>query len=125
MVFCPTARGPCQGRNNCPLWIRGRILYSDTKLLAAKLARFTFNFGNPPTPKSLTSEIREAFWQEQGLSNIQREVLIDRYLREKVNEVEQLAQQWIQSPGFHEKVLDEHRAKESSEPSEPHCKSPP
>ena len=106
-MFCPTAQGPCQGRSKCRLWIRGRILYTDTKLLAAKLARFTLSKENHSSPKTITSEIHDAFWKEQGLSNIQREVLLDRYLREKVIEVEQLAQQWIQSPGFHETILDE------------------
>ena len=75
----------------------------------------------------ITPEIQEAFWLEQGLPNIRREVLLDRYLREKVGEVEQLATQWIQSPGFHERILNEQRAqsKESSVPHTPHCKSPP
>ncbi len=124
VVFCSIAQGPCQGRTNCRLWIRGRIQNTDSKLLAAQLARFTLNLSNP---KALTPDVKEAFWQDQGIPNIQREILIDRYLREKVAEVEELAQQWIQSPGFHETVLDEKRAKakESSELHTPHCKSPP
>ena len=127
MVFCPTARGPCKGRANCRLWIRGRILYTDSKLLAAQLARWALQQTNLTPTKDLTPVIREGFWEDLGLPNIQREIVMDRYLREKVAEVEQLALQWIQSPGFHETILEEKRAKakESSAPHTPHCKSPP
>lgn len=128
MVFCPIARGPCQGRNNCRLWIRGRLLITDSKLLAAQLARYALD---QPTargnPRKLTSERSEGFWRDKGIPNIHREVLIDRYLRAKVNEVEAIAVQWLESPGFHETVLAEKlaKAKESAEPHTPHCKSPP
>lgn len=101
MVFCPIAHGPCQGRMNCRLWIRGRLLNTDSKLLAANLARFVLTYDNPGTDtKQLTQDLSTIFWQEQGLPNIQRETLIDRYLRAKVNEVESLAAKWLKSPGF-------------------------
>ncbi|MFW9984056.1 MAG: hypothetical protein ACFFCB_04925 [Candidatus Odinarchaeota archaeon] len=128
MVFCPIARGHCQGRTNCRLWIRGRLLNTDSKLLAAQLARYAFDQpaarGNP---RKLTSEQSEGFWRDKGIPNIRREILIDRYLRAKVNEVETIAVQWLESPGFHETVLAEKlaKAKESGEPHTPHCKSPP
>ena len=126
MFFCLTARGPCTGRANCRLWIRGRILYTDSKLLAAQLARFTLNQDYPKPPATISSQIREAFWQNQGIPNIRRETLIDRYLREKIAEVEILANKWIQSPGFHEITLDEKQAKikASSALQTQRCKSP-
>ena len=128
MVFCPIAQGHCQGRNNCRLWIRGRLLSTDSKLLAAQLARFAF--AQPTTrgnQRKLTPEQSEGFWNDKGIPNIHREVLIDRYLRAKVDEVETIAVQWLDSPGFHETVLAEKlaKAKESAEPHTPHCKSPP
>ena len=108
MVFCPIARGPCQGRNNCRLWIRGRLLNTDSKLLAAQLARYAINQsvarGNP---RKLTPEQSEGFWRDRGIPNIHREVLIDRYLRAKVDEVETIAVQWLESPGFHEVFFTE------------------
>lgn len=115
------------GRANCRLWIRGRILYTDSKLLAAQLARFALAWNNPKSPQMITTKIREAFWQNEGIPNIQHETIVDRYLREKVAEVEKLAHEWIQSPGFHETLLAEKPAKtkESSAPHTPHCKSPP
>lgn len=127
MVFCSIARGPCQGRANCRLWIRGRILNTDSKLLAVKLSRFILNQDTSTNPKTLTPELTKAFWQDQGIANIQREVIIDRYLREKVIEVEELATQWVQSSGFHEKVFVEKRAqaKESPAPHTPRYKSLP
>ncbi len=128
MVFCPIARGPCQGRTNCRIWIRGRLLSTDSKLLAAQLARFALD--QPPArgnPRKLTSEQSEDFWRDKGIPNIRREVIIDRYLKAKVNEVETIAVQWLESSGFYEAVLAERLAKtkESAEPHTPHCKSPP
>jgi hypothetical protein len=127
VVFCPTARGPCPGRANCRLWIRGRILYTDSKLLAAQLARFVLKKANPESSRTIPTKAREIFWQNQGIPNIQREIIIDRYLREKVNEVETLALNWIRSPGFRQAIIEDERAKtkESSAPHTPHCKSPP
>ncbi|MDO8124480.1 MAG: hypothetical protein Q6364_08895 [Candidatus Hermodarchaeota archaeon] len=128
MVFCSIARGPCQGRTNCRLWIRGRLLCTDSKLLAAQLARYVIDQpiarGNP---RKLSSEQSEGFWRDKGIPNIHREILIDRYLRAKVDEVETIAAQWLESPGFHEAVLAKKLAKvkESAEPHTPHCKSPP
>ena len=127
MVFCPIAQGPCQGRSNCRLWIRGRLLSTDSKLLAAQLARYAIDHptsrGNP---RKLTSDQSEVFWRDKGIPNIHREVLIDRYLRAKVDEVETIAVQWLESSGFHETVLAEKlaKAKESAEPHTPRCKSP-
>ena len=128
MVFCPIAQGPCQGRANCRLWIRGRLLSTDSKLLAAQLARYAIN---QPTargnPRKLTHRQSEGFWSDKGIPNIHREVLSDRYLKAKVNEVETIAVQWLESPGFHEAILAEKlaKAKESAEPHKPHYKSPP
>ncbi len=127
MVFCPNARGPCPGRVECKLWIRGRILYTDSKLLAAQLSRLIFDSDNPHPSLRLTPRILETFWKDQGIPNIQNVIVSDRYLREKVAEVEALAQLWIQSSGFHKKLLDEKQGKikASSELHKPHCKSPP
>ncbi|MFX1319136.1 MAG: hypothetical protein ACFE9D_01700 [Promethearchaeota archaeon] len=127
MVFCPTVHGPCIGRAKCRLWIRGRILYTDSKLLAAQLARFTLEQDNTNTPQPITPKIRDTFWQNQGIPNIQREIIVDRYLREKVIEVERLAEKWVQSPGFHKTILATYlnKPKESSAPHKQHCKSPP
>ncbi|MFX1301688.1 MAG: hypothetical protein ACFFAL_01610 [Promethearchaeota archaeon] len=127
MVFCPIARGPCQGRHNCRLWIRGRLLNTDSKLLAAQLARYAID---QPTargnPQKLASKQSEGFWRDKGIPNIHREILIDRYLRAKVNEVETLAVQWLESSGFHKAIFAEKlaKAKDSDEPHTPHCKSP-
>ena len=128
MVFCPIARGPCQGRTNCRLWIRGRLLSTDSKLLAAQLARYALDKSTTRgNPRKLTSEQSEGFWYDKGIPNIHREVHSDRYLKAKVDEVETIAIQWLESPGFHEAVLAEKlaKAKESAEPHTPHCKSPP
>ncbi|MFX0078995.1 MAG: hypothetical protein ACFE8O_07090 [Candidatus Hermodarchaeota archaeon] len=128
MAFCPIARGPCQGRTNCRLWIRGRLLITDSKLLAAQLARYAID---QPTdrrnPRKIIPEHSEDFWRDKGIPNIYREVLIDRYLKAKVTEVEAIAVQWLESPGFHEAVLAEKlaNAKQSDEPHTQHCKSPP
>ncbi|MFW9987011.1 MAG: hypothetical protein ACFFDJ_10660 [Candidatus Odinarchaeota archaeon] len=128
MVFCPFARGDCQGRVNCRIWIRGRIHNTDTKLLAAKLARFVLHQKpGPKNPQKLTPELTTAFWETQRISNISREVISDRYLREKVFEVEEIATQWLASPGFQESVIQETlaTAKEQVEPRTQRCKSPP
>jgi hypothetical protein len=127
VVFCPTARGPCVGRANCRLWIRGRIIYTDSKLLAAKLARFALEQDYTKAPHGITEEIRDTFWHNQGISNIQHEIIVDRYLREKVIEVEKLAKKWVQSPGFHATILSKNsdKTKESSELNGQRCKSPP
>lgn len=126
-MFCPTAGGHCQGRAKCRLWIRGRILYTDSKQLAAQLARNLLETTKTQPLLIIPQEAREAFWASQGLPDIQREILIDRYLREKVTEVETLASEWIQSPAFLESMLQIHseKIKESSEPRTPRCKSPP
>ncbi len=127
MVFCPTANGPCVGRAKCRLWIRGRILYTDSKLLAAQLARFTLEQDNTNTPQSITPKIRDTFWQNKGISNIRQEIIVDRYLREKVVEVERLAEKWVQSPGFQKTIPATHsnKPKEPSALHKQHCKSPP
>jgi hypothetical protein len=128
VIFCPIARGPCQGRTNCRLWIRGRLLSTDSKLLAGQLARYALNqLAARRNPRKLTTKQSEGFWHDKGIPNIHREVLSDRYLKEKVDEVETIAIQWLESPGFHEAVLAEKqaKAKESAELHTPHCKSPP
>jgi hypothetical protein len=127
VVFCPTARGPCVGRAKCPLWIRGRILYTDSKLLAAKLAHFVLDQDNTKASHGIPQEIRDAFWHNQGISNIQHEIIVDRYLREKVVEVEKMAKKWVQSPGFQATFLAKNsgKTKESSELNGQRCKSPP
>ncbi|MFX1577177.1 MAG: hypothetical protein ACFFCF_08370 [Promethearchaeota archaeon] len=127
MVFCPTAGGPCQGRDKCRIWIRGRILYTDSKLLAVQLAESVIEHNTSGDLHTIPMESRTAFWQNQGISNIQREILIDRYLREKVEEVETLAVQWLQSAGFQERVLNKVKGKTkvSSAPHRLRCKSPP
>jgi hypothetical protein len=75
----------------------------------------------------MSRETRDAFWEKEGIPNIQREIIIDRYLREKVAEVEQLAQEWVRSPGFHETLLagTSAKTKESSALNKRRCKSPP
>lgn len=127
-MFCPLAGGPCQGRSNCRLWVRGRILNTDSKLLAAQLARFLVQEKTilaQSNPKN--SEFTHAFWQSQGLADIHREVIIDRYLAEKVREVEDLANRWAKSPGFL-KTLVANKTKSTKESPglrKQRCKSPP
>ncbi len=128
MGFCPIARGDCQGRANCRIWVRGRIHKTDTKLLAAQLARFALQEKRDQTnPLILTPKLTAPFWENHGIPNINREVIIDRYLRKKVSEVEEMAAQWLASPGFHESVINETlvMAKEGVEPRTQRCKSPP
>ncbi|MFW9830736.1 MAG: hypothetical protein ACFFD8_03080 [Candidatus Thorarchaeota archaeon] len=104
MVFCPIARGYCCGRINCRLWIRGRILNTDSKFLAAELAQFSLQHHAQTNPRLIAPEISKEFWENQGIPNIYREIIIDRYLREKVTEVEEQAIQWVQSLSVHQKV---------------------
>jgi hypothetical protein len=127
VVFCPMAGGPCQGRSKCRLWIRGRILNSDSKLLAAQLARFLLEHEIPPSQSNpVNDEFTEAFWETQGLADIRREVLMDRFLGEKVREIEILAAKWVQSPGFLETLeAKAGKAKASAEPHKQRCKSLP
>ena len=114
MDFCPIARGPCQGRAKCRLWIRGRITHTDTKLLASQLAQYTLRYSSPERENpEISAEVTSSFWNEQGLNNIGRERLIDRYLNAKVEEVEALANQWLSSPGFIEVFLKEPRTETS------------
>ena len=128
MVFCPFAGGSCQGPSKCRLWIRGRILNSDSKLLAAQLARFLLD--DKRSSAQNTSEVEEftlAFWQAQGLEDVRREVIMDRFLGEKIREIEALAAEWVKSPGFLETLdLKESKVvKASAEPHTQRCRSPP
>jgi hypothetical protein len=126
--FCPIARGPCQGRANCRLWIRGRIHNTDSKLLATQLARFIQKSGyTQSNPHGLNPELTEVFWQNKGIPNIRHEIIIDRYLRAKVTEVEEMAVQWLASPGFQKKLSGEtpSKTKGQVELHTPRCKSPP
>jgi hypothetical protein len=128
VVFCPIAGGLCQGRSKCRLWIRGRILNSDTKLLAAQLARFLLQDKSPQSHSAPGhDDFTVAFWQAQGLADIRREVLMDRFLDRKVREIEILAAEWVKSPGFLETLnLKELKsAKASAERHTQRCKSPP
>ena len=127
-MFSPIAGGPCQGRSKCRLWIRGRILNSDSKLLAAQLARFLLDERiSPAQSNAEDAEFTLAFWQTQGLEDIRHEVIMDRFLDLKVREIEALAAQWVKSPGFLETLnpKDLKSAKASAEPQTQHCRSPP
>ena len=115
MVFCPVAGGPCQGRSKCRFWIRGRILYTDSKQLAAQLARHILETTKAQLPSTIPQEAREAFWASHGLTDIQREIVIDRYLREKVTEVEALAAEWVHSTAFHGTILQKQSEKSLDE----------
>ena len=128
MVFCPFAGGSCQGRSKCRLWIRGCILNSDSKLLAAQLARFLLDEQDSPAQDtSEDDEFTLVFWQTQGLEDVRREIIMDRFLGEKIREIEALAAEWVESPGFL-KTLDLKESKPAKASAEPHtqrCKSPP
>lgn len=105
MVFCPIAKGPCQGRAKCPAWTRGRLIATDTKLLATRLAKYIL-LHTPKTaqgdgkPLKIPSKESATFWEEEGVSDIRATCIRDRYLAAKVAEVEALAADWIASPGF-------------------------
>jgi hypothetical protein len=77
----------------------------DTKQLAAQLARFVLTTVDIQPQSTIPLAAREDFWATLGIPDIRREIIIDRYLREKVTEVEELATEWIRSPGFHETIL--------------------
>lgn len=101
VVFCPFACGTCQGRSKCRLWTRARIINTDSKQLASQLARFILSQENPIKKElDFTIEEANAFWEKQGITNIRRAMAADRYLRTKVEEVENLAAKWLLSPGF-------------------------
>ena len=127
-MFCPFAGGSCQGRSKCRLWIRGRILNSDSKLLAAQLARFLLNEKRSSAQNtSEDGEFTLAFWQAQGLEDVRREIILDRFLGEKIREIEALAAEWVKSPGFLETlgIKELKAAKASDEPHTRRCRSPP
>ncbi len=122
LVFCPIAHGSCPGRKKCLLWTRGRIQNMDSKLLAAKLARFILSHSKSnPSPKlnsdKVSTDLSNQFWKEEGLPNISRLLLIDRYLAEKVQEVEALAGKWIKSSGFHATIQKLERTLTRQNPS--------
>ncbi len=73
------------------------------------------------------TELSERYWINKGIHNIHRQIIIDRYLKEKIKEVESLVAQWLASPGFHEYLFNDKQAKlkESPAPQTQHCKSPP
>lgn len=128
MVFCPLANGQCKGQVNCQLWVRGRLLKTDSKILAAELLRFIIHQNNSSkTTGTTTNELSARYWKNKGISNIHREIIIDRYLKEKVKEVETLVAQRLDSSGFHKCLLNEVQAefKESPALQTQHCKSPP
>ena len=93
MVFCPIAKGPCQGRVKCPAWSRGRLIATDTKLLATRLAKYILIHA-PETipgdgkPLKIPSEESATFWEEEGVSDIAATCIRDRYLAAKVAEVQ-------------------------------------
>jgi hypothetical protein len=96
--------------------------------MAAKLARFLLDERTSPNQSvSEDVEFTQAFWEAQGLDDIRREVIMDRFLRAKVREIEVLAVRWLKSPGFLETLdLKEPKAaKASAEPHTQRCKSPP
>ena len=132
MVFCPIARGSCPGRKKCRLWTRGRIIATDTKLLARRLASFVLtktSLSNkiPGNSSKIPTELANAFWKKEGIPNIKQVCIIDRYLTAKVSEVEALATKWLSSPGFHAKIKMELELaiKTRGAPQKPPHKCPP
>ncbi len=100
MVYCPFAQGQCRGRANCLIWIKGRLLNTDSKLIATKLAQFLLNTKAQTHSGSFNPIVADTFWKKQGIPNIRQEILRDRYLKAKVSEVETLAKQWLKSSSF-------------------------
>jgi len=102
--FCPIAKGDCPGRSKCPLWIRARIINTDTKQLATRLAKFILqnNFNNQQSsnPQKISQQINTNFWEKEGIPDIKQTCIRDRYLNQKVLEVEALANKWLSSPAF-------------------------
>ncbi|MFX1475716.1 MAG: hypothetical protein ACFFCO_09625 [Promethearchaeota archaeon] len=114
MVFCPIAKGQCQGRAKCPAWSRGRLIATDTKLLATRLAKHILvhapesrlNDGKPKLPPKEVA----TFWEEEGVPEIEATCLRDRYLAAKVAAVEALAAKWLSSPGFRASISPEDKS---------------
>lgn len=127
VVFCPIARGKCQGQSKCRLWTRARIINTDSKQLASQLARFISSQDNP-IQKGLELTVEEAnvFWEKQGINNIRQAMAADRYLRKKVEDVEDLAAKWLLSPGFLATltISQELLLKKADARCKPHCTSP-
>lgn len=105
MVFCPIAKGYCKGRAKCPAWSRGRLIATDSKLLATRLAKYILihapgTWSDDGKPLKIPPKESATFWEEEGIPDIEATCLRDRYLAAKVSEVEALAAQWIASPAF-------------------------
>ena len=115
MVFCPIAKGQCRGRAKCPAWSRGRLIATDSKLLATRLAKYILTHSSDTRqddgkPLKITPEASAVFWEKEGVPEIASTCLRDRYLAAKVSEVEELASQWLTSPAFRASLTTEDKS---------------